>query len=93
MRKRWIILGEEKNYMKSIFDISDSEIDQVKNFMEEEYENIPNLMKKLLKSNLNERQKVLCGYIMGNTVGFSMVHDVRNAVEEKRSEIDTHMAG
>lgn len=88
-----MIIGNERKFMREIFELSDKEVDDVKRFMEQDFNSVPELMRLLIKSNLNDRQKMLSSYIMGNTVGFSMVQDMRSATEEGRANVDLGMAG
>ncbi len=76
MKRRLTILGDQKFMMKDLFNLSDNDVDQVKKFMEEEYKDVSEVLKKLIVSDLSERQKILAGYIIGNTFGVKMVREM-----------------
>ena len=76
MKRRLTIIGDQKFMMKDLFNLSDNDIDQVKRFMENEYKDVSEVLKKLIVSDLNERQKILAGYIIGNTFGVMMMREM-----------------
>ena len=69
MKRKLLIMEDQRLLMKDIFKISDVEVDQVKIFMECDYKNIADIMKNLIRSDLNEKQKIIVGYIIGSTFG------------------------
>lgn len=96
MKKKWIIIGDERAMMKNIFELNDQEIDQVKDFMEMDFKNTPDLLNRLIKSKLNARQKILASYVAGNTIGMQTIDEMKNTmgnvIEHRRDDIP-HMAG
>ncbi len=92
MKRMWVVLGDEKKFMMEVFELNDQEMDQVKTFMEQEFHDISELMKLLIRSNLNLNQKILAGYIMGNTIGFSKSQDMKHDFVDGRT-IGPGMAG
>ena len=84
MKRKLIIVGNQKFMMKDIFELSDLEVDQVKRFMEDDHKDMPDIMKKLIKSDLSEKQKILAGYIMGNTYGILQARDSENVIRGDR---------
>ncbi len=88
MKRKLIIVGDQRFMMKEIFNLSDSEVDQVKIFLEDDHKNIGDIMKKLIASGLNERQKILAGYIMGNTFGVKQSREM-NVMSKADRDIPT----
>jgi hypothetical protein len=93
MKRKWLVMGDERKFMMEVFELNDQQVNQVKIFMEQEFQSVPELMKSLIKSNLNSNQKMLASYIMGNTVGFSTFQDMKHGFEEVRTNLDPGMAG
>lgn len=85
MKRKWVVLGDEKKFMMEAFELNEQEMDQVKTFMEQEFYDVSELMKLLIRSNLNLNQKMLASYIMGNTVGFSKFQNMRHDFIEGRT--------
>ena len=84
--RKWIKMGNEKTFMRDIFELADHEIDEVKKFMEQEFRDIFGLMKLLIKSDLNLKQKMLASYIMGN-VGFQISNRIGGNIADIPMEV------
>ena len=93
MKRKFIIAGDEKMFMQNIFQLSEEEVDNVKKFLEQDFNDVPGLMKLLINSELSPNQKILASYIMGNTVGIQMIRDMKNMTEERKTDIGSNIAG
>ena len=93
MKRKWIIMGDEKKFLRDTFELNDQQLNDVKRFMEQEFHSMPELMKLLINSKLCTNQKILASYIMGNTVAVQMIRDMKNTTEENRSDTILDMAG
>lgn len=90
MKRKLTILGDQKFVMKVIFDLSDYDVEQVKKFMEDEYRDVLELLRRLISSDrLSEKQKILAGYIVGNTFGVSLTHEMEYITKDKDRPVDT----
>jgi len=70
MKRKLVVVGDMRFMMKDVFRINDKEVDQVVKFLGKDYEYILDAIKKAADSDeLNERQKMLISYIVGNTSG------------------------
>ena len=70
MKRRLIVLGDMRSMLKDVFGIDDKEIDQIVEFMGEDYETSFDVIKIAANSEaLTERQKMVVSYIVGNTSG------------------------
>ncbi len=77
-KRKLLISSDQRPLIRDIFGLSDTEIDQVKIFVESDCENMSDIMKKVIGSNLNEGQKILVGYVMGNTFGVEKTVNMGN---------------
>lgn len=82
MKRKLVIMGDERLMMKEVFDISDHDVDEAKRFLEKDYDYIFDVIKEAIKSNLNEKQKMLIAYIAGNTNAMMSIDNM------KRMEVD-----
>lgn len=82
MRRKLIIVGDQKFMMKDVFQLSDKEVDEVKRFMEGDFIDMPDVIKKTAKSSLNDRQKMLASYICGNTYGVMQAQDSETIIKD-----------
>lgn len=87
MKRKLVIVGDMRYMMKEIFELSDSQVDYVKRFMEGDFVDIPDVVKKAAKSDMTDRQKMLAAYICGNTYGMMEARDL-NTIAKKDSDND-----
>ncbi len=88
MKRKLLVIGEMRNMMKDTFGINDKEIDQVIEFMGEDYDRMYDVIKIAAKSDdLTFRQKMVVSYIVGNTSGMLHAKDIENI--SRLNEIDS----
>ncbi len=85
MRRKLLVVGDMRFMMKDTFGINDKEIDKVVEFMGKDYEHILDAIKIAAKSDdLNDRQKMVVSYIVGNTSGVMQGREMCNVTGEDR---------
>ncbi len=88
MKKQWLIMGNEEKFMREIFSINEQELKQVKNFMEKDFTDLSDFLKKIVESDfLSYRQKILAAYILGNTVGAQIANNLMSHMEDRRENV------
>jgi len=85
MKRKLIIVGDMRFMMKDVFELSDRDVDDVKRYMEGDFIDIPDVIKKAAKSELSVRQKMLVSYIAGNTHGMMQAKDMEDIIKEDKN--------
>lgn len=72
--------------MRDIFGLSDRDVDEVKRYMERDFIDIPDVIKKAaMSADLSVRQKMLVSYIAGNTHGIMETRDMGDMINEDKN--------
>lgn len=81
MKRKLVIVGDMRFMMKDVFELNDHDVDEVKRYMERDFIDIHDVIKKAAKSDLTLRQKMLVSYIAGNTYGVMQARDMGDMIK------------